>query len=200
MYGMYYGAGFANCQPPINDALPNCTAGGAEPEARNMNAEGLRAWVHTYQLNPSTGVKDFADVLYTALFSKPGYTSLFPTLGGTYQWYWDNFFNGGVPPNGTAHKWFGMYFGYGNLSSWPAVRIGGYTSNLKTYTISFTLPAGSDLRRLYLTRPSGEAVTVDCASSPCSITYDAAQGTHRIYWQDRTSGGAVRTESDTITL
>lgn len=100
---------------------------------------------------------------------------------------------------GTAHKWFGMYFGYGNLSSWPAVRIGGYTSNLKTYPISFALPGGSDFRRFYLTRPSGKAEEFDCTAS-CTFTYDAAQGVHLLRWEDRTNGGAVRTSSDSMTV
>ncbi len=194
--GLYYGAGFANCQLPVNETLTHCTAGGL-PESRNMNAEAMRAVMHTYQNTPDPATRDFGDLLYTSMFSKPGAGGI--EGDGDYEWYWDNFFNGGTPPGGTAPKWFGMYFGFGSLASWPAVRIGGPIVVSGTHSITFSLPAGATFRRLILTRPDGKVVTTDCTSSPCSFQY-WNYGTHLIRWEDRNPAGIVADNKYPIVL
>ena len=204
--GMFYGRLFNLCEPvttpPVSPTFDTRTPGcnyalnpAAIRAARVLTAEassGLRGF---YEANPGATAKTWGDTAYGSIWGYAPYTT-----GGVYS---DSNYVRDENSDASlgSYKWPGFFFGMGMAHQWPASRNGGIpTPDPRTWQIAFTLPAGADLRRLYIRRPSGEAVTVDCVSSPCSFTYDAAQGKHLIYWQDRTSGGAVRTESDTITL
>jgi hypothetical protein len=124
--GMYYGAGFANCQAPISDSDVFCTAGNSWQDARVLNAEPMRSVMLAYEYSGDVALKTFGDTLYSAMFSKPGTGGPDPdgyyvdSLNDGNGWYMT-----GVPPIGTAPKYFGMFFGFSSLSAWPAYRIGG---------------------------------------------------------------------------
>jgi hypothetical protein len=123
--GMYFGAGFMNCQAPISDTDVFCTGGNSAGEARVLNAESLRSIMTAYAYSGDPALKAFGDTLYSAMFSKPGTGG--PNPDGSYidalndgnGWYMI-----GVPPIGKAPKYFGMFFGFGALSGWPAYRAG----------------------------------------------------------------------------
>jgi hypothetical protein len=124
--GMFFGAGFVNCHNPAQDADVFCTGENGPGEARVLNAESLRSVMTAYAYSGDPALKTFGDKLYSAMFSKPGAGG--PDPDGLYVdalndgngWYMT-----GVPPIGKAPKYFGMFFGFGALSGWPAYRAGG---------------------------------------------------------------------------
>jgi hypothetical protein len=124
--GLYYGAGFVNCQAPISDNNAFCTGNNDTGAARVLNAEAIRGIMTAYGASGDIALKTFADTLYSAMFSKPGTGG--PNPDGRYidaledgtGWYMI-----GAPPVGQAPKYFGMFFGFNALSAWPAYRVGG---------------------------------------------------------------------------
>jgi hypothetical protein len=83
-----------------------------------------------YAYNQDPGLKSFADLLYNAMWAKPGTCpsgSVVCVPDGFYADSYDDtgWYMTGTPPVGQAPKWFGDVWGFSGLSAWPAVRVGG---------------------------------------------------------------------------
>lgn len=97
--------------------------------SRTLNAEALRSVMLAYDQAKSSTLRTFADTLYNSMWAKTGTCVTSPCVeDGDYITSWDS---GGWyiqdPPGGTPwdnrwHKYFGMSWGIGASSSWPAVR------------------------------------------------------------------------------
>jgi hypothetical protein len=88
--------------------------------------------------------------------------------------------SGGSP---APPKWFGQYFGFGDYSSWPAIRLGGAAAEASQAAyIDFDLKAveGATKVRVEVTLPNGDSTETECRSSPCVIGVDPRQGTYRL--------------------
>ena len=74
--GTHYFAQFVNCQAPIADTNHVCTSGGPsgynEDQARTFNAEVVRAVGMAYLYSGDPALREFADTLCSAMFSKLG--------------------------------------------------------------------------------------------------------------------------------
>jgi hypothetical protein len=180
--GMYYFAQYANCQHPIGDSNAQCTAGNNESQSRTLSAETIRGIGAAYLNSRDEGLKVFGDSLYSAMFSKPGTGG--PAADGYYVsdledgrgWYMI-----GTPPAGQSPKWFGQFFGYGALSTWPAYRLGGPQPEARqTVVVGFDREAIPNVRqvRITITAPSGTTTRTVCDISPCQVSVDGRQGDH----------------------
>jgi hypothetical protein len=126
---VYYGAQFVNCQAPIPESNRVCV--GVPPDAdvaRALNAEAIRAVMLAYAYNKDAQLKSFADLLFNAMWAKPGTCPAGSTVCVPDGTYVDAYDDTGVdmtaaPPSGSAPKWFGMVWGFSGLSSWPAARV-----------------------------------------------------------------------------
>jgi hypothetical protein len=120
--GLLYFAGGINCQPPASYTNSACTQNYSPEQARALNAEAIRGIMFTYAAAADPALKDFADTLYSAMWSKPGTGS--PEEDGVYLSDEDDsgFFFTSRPPGGS--KWLGMFFGFASGSAWPALRVG----------------------------------------------------------------------------
>ena len=202
--GMTYGRVFGACEPLTDPPAspdfvyrnPNCNYGRtAIRGARALTAETSTALRGYYEANVGTPARDWGDTAYGSVWGYAPYTEA--------GYYSDSDYVRDENSNVSlaSYKWPGFFFGMGMAHQWPAVRVGGVTPpDTKTFSLSFELATGADLRRLYITRPSGEAVTVDCAASPCNFTYRADQGSHVVYWEDRTTGGTVLARSEPMAV
>lgn len=124
--GMYYGVSTINCpKGQIQEGDPICTANYDYPGARFLNAEALRSIMSTVRYNGDATLRSFGDTLYSAMWSKPGTGS--PNEDPYYISAYDDggWYMAGDPPSRASHKYFGMGFGLGAGSSWPAIRLGG---------------------------------------------------------------------------
>jgi hypothetical protein len=129
--GMYYFSGPVNCLAPIPESSTWCTANNTAAQARVLNAESLRAVMLAYSYSGDASLKAFADTLYNAMFGKAGYCpsgsdvcvpdgQYLGDLNDGVGWYMT-----GTPTGHGWHKYFGMFFGIGAGSDWPAYRAGG---------------------------------------------------------------------------
>ena len=175
---VYYGAQFVNCQPPISEATLNpCTSGNSVSGARVLSAEVIRAVMAAYAYNQDPGLKSFADLLYNAMWAKPGTCpsgSVVCVPDGIYVDSYDDtgWYMTGTPPIGQAPKWFGDVWGFSGLSAWPAVRVGGLqSSSTVTVYVGFNLRGvqGAAKVRVTTTAPDGTVSQVKCSSSPCGV-------------------------------
>jgi hypothetical protein len=130
--GLYYFAGGIDCAAPITDGNIWCTGGNDATAARTLSAEAIRGVMLAYAYNRDPALKAFADTLYNAMWGKTGTCPSGSTLcvpDGIYLTSMDDgqyMISGGPPTNGsTPWKWFGQFFGWSDLSSWPAQRVGG---------------------------------------------------------------------------
>lgn len=194
--GLYLYAQGINCQAPISDANSACTGGNAPADARALSPEALRGVMAAYASSQDSGFRDFADTLYNAMFAKPNTcTGATPCVPDGY--YVSGLDTGGYMMTGAAplgNAWFGMVFGFNNLSAWPAYRVGGLQpSSGKTLYAAFNLGRvrGAIRARLTATAPSGSTVQVECSSSPCAVTVDNRQGKYLIELQYLSGTGAV---------
>ena len=177
--GLYTQSGQLNCQPPISETNQVCTGGNNPAQARALNAMVLRAAGAAYAYTRDPGLKDFGDLLFSAMYAKPATGGLNPD--GTYLSDWDDgsgSYMRGVPPTGDAPKYFGMFFGFGDNSTWPAYRTGGLqppsTRLLRINTI--TPPPGSSKIRLTITHPNGSTSQTECGFESCAFTADGRAG------------------------
>ena len=151
----------------------NGTVTGREQDQELGNA--IAAW---YENNSTPQNKAFGDQLYGAVWGNQSFNT-----GGV---YWDansDAMNLGETNmnmgNVFGGKWYGFFAGVGNLSRWPAVRLGGVApAKLRTVYVPFTLMGTPNAAqaRLTVTLPSGASTLQVCSSSPCAVTVDARSG------------------------
>lgn len=207
--GLQYVVNTVDCPVPINDSMTWCTAGFNQSQGRTLNAEALRAVTLAYRDTRSAAILAFADSIYNAMWAKPGTCpsgSVLCASDGYYLDDWDNWtgwYISGTPWNNLWHKYFGMSFGIGAGSDWPAVRIGGPRSpwqRLVYMAFNMQSVSGAASVRVITTAPSGEVSQTPCASSPCAVPIDGRQGDHIFSLQYLSSDGTVlaSTESPVI--
>ena len=196
--GMYYMAGFPNCTPPVADTNYGCTAGNTAGQARTLNAEALRGVMTAYTNSLDPNLLSFGDMLYTAMWGRPGFS--LPngqTSDGMYNSGYDDGFGGymtGNPPVGSAHKYFGMGWGIGAGSAWPAARLGGPHIGRQVHssvTVDIGSVANAKAFNLVVTHPTGATTTIHCTASPCSLGFDQATGTPVVQIQYLAADGTV---------
>jgi hypothetical protein len=180
--GLYNAAQGVNCQAPIDDSKTACTGGNSLEPARALNAGVLRGITAAYVSSQSTGLRAFANTLYNAMFAKPGTCPSGSLMCLSDGFYLSELDDGGSmmtgdPPQG--NQWFGTFFGFNDLSAWPAYEVGGpEPTNPRAYYVSFNAAAvhGAAKVRIIATEPSGQALQSDCTASPCQVVVDGQQG------------------------
>ena len=177
--GLYNQTGQPGCQPPISDSNPICTGGNSVTQARALNAMVLRSIGAAYAYTSDSGLKDFGDLLFSAMYAKPATGG--PNADGTYLSDLENVsgsFMSGAPPAGSAPKYFGMLFGFGDNSTWPAYRTGGLQppSTRLLHIHAAAPPPGASKVRLTITQPSGVTSHAECGFTACAITVDGRGG------------------------
>ena len=190
--GLYYGAGFVNCQAPISDSNAVCTAGNTQSAARTLSSEVMRAVGTAYAYSGDSSLQLFGDTLYSAMYSKPGTGG--PNPDGYYVSDWDDvwgWYMYGAPPAGKAPKYFGMFFGFGDNSTWPAYRLGSASTVVSSLASVPLQPSEAAQVRIILTAPDGEVSESLCGSSHCSVNIDPRQGAHRVTVQYLETGGKL---------
>lgn len=178
----------------------NCMTGPdtfvAWPDQRQLNNEGMTA-VYGYYLTPSVAdALSWGDHVYGASFGYPAWTT-----GGV--------FTDGIYANESTanmgdvslagYKYFGQAFGVGMTHTWPALRLGGFSSVIsRTLQVGFNLASVSNAAkvRVSLTEPSGYVVQNICTTSPCAVTGDVRQGSHLIKLEYLSSGNVVLAAGD----
>lgn len=182
---LYYGAQFVNCQAPISDTNPYCTANNGVSAARTLSSEVIRGVGAAYAYSGDSSLLAFGDTLYSAMFSKPNTGG--PNPDGGYVSDWDDtigWYMASTPPTGKAPKYFGMFFGFGGGSTWPAFR----QNNTPTQTIMSTayvpLHSGGPTRvHILVAEPSGNVKELECGAGPCAVPFDPRQGSHPVTLQ-----------------
>lgn len=197
--GTYSDRGFTNCEPPGSDtpagSQGNCF--GDIGSARQNNGEIMAGLTRAYLANPSPSLQSFGDTLVSSMFSKAGTGGLPPSDSN----YVTGLDEGGYMIAQTAgvlngfeeNKWFGFFFGIGNVGGWPAVRRGAIPPELQTQSLSFDLNSvkGASQARITVMQPSGATTQTTCSSSPCRVTVDARQGDHLIRLDYLSASGSV---------
>ena len=200
MKGMEYIAGSVECPPPIPESATWCTGNSTASQARTLSAESLRSVMLAYADSTDSGLLAFGDTLYNAMYAKAGYCSaVWPICVPDGQYVTD--FNSGLgwymsgdPVNDKWHKYFGMLFGIGAGSDWPAYRIGGArTRKGRLIRVAFNMVSVPGVASVRVTTiaPDGEVVETPCASSPCTVTIDERQGDHIFQLEYLAADGAV---------
>ena len=69
---LYPHTGQLNCEPPISDSNDICTGGNDAGQARTLNSMVIRAVGAAYAYSGDPGLKEFGDLLFSAMYSKPG--------------------------------------------------------------------------------------------------------------------------------
>lgn len=191
--GMYYGVGFPNCRFPISDSNVFCTGGNSTGEARVLNAESMRVVMTAYAHTGDVALRAFGDTLYSAMFSKPGAGG--PDTDGSYVEALDDgtgWYMIGVPPTGKAPKYFGMFFGFGALSGWPAYRAGAQvTQSAAAVTVNVGALRGATHARITITAPNGGRTETQCGLGRCAVYLDARQGGHLATVEYLSANGSV---------
>ena len=173
--GLYYIRSAVDCEPDP-EKQPYCVdqAESYDPATREYAAEVITGFSWAYLLNPqSRELLERGDLHTGVLFGATGFggPSTEDKLFGTEL----------NVPNNRQGKYFGFYFGFGNIPSWPAARLGGVAPEvLVTSSVPFDLTPVPDAQSIRLTVfvPSGAKRVSLCNSSPCAATLDARQGTH----------------------
>jgi len=178
MKGLYYLVGEVNCQPADLDTNPVCTGGNGVSAARTLNGMVMRPVGAAFAYTSDSALKDFGDTLFSAMYSKPGTGG--PNPDGSYVSDLDDatgYYMIGTPPLGSAPKYFGMFFGFGDDSSWPAYRVGGpLPVHTRTIRISTEHPRGATAMHVTVTEPNGATTEMLCGFSSCTATVDGRQG------------------------
>jgi hypothetical protein len=203
--GVYYGAQFVNCQVPIPEGNNPCTGSLDAAGSRILSAESIRAVMAAYAYNKDPGLRNFADLLYNAMWAKPGTCPAGSTVcvpDGAYVNSYDdgNAFMSGTPPTGQAPKWFGQVWGFSGLSAWPAVRVGGLQpSSVRTAYVGFDLQGvqGAAKVAIATTAPDGTVSHVECSSSPCGVPAPGPPGDRLIQLQYLSDSGKILATGET---
>jgi hypothetical protein len=200
MKGMEYFVGSVDCLPPISESATWCTAGYNASQARTLSAESLRSVMLAYAYSKDPALLTFGDTLYNAMYAKTGYCSTgspicvpdgqyLTDLNSGIGWYVT-----GDPVNNKWHKYFGMLFGIGAGSDWPAYRSGEARPRIgRPIRVAFNMASvpGAAAVRVKTTAPNGEQIETSCASSPCMVTIDDRQGDHIFRLDYLSASGAV---------
>ncbi|WP_031494835.1 PKD domain-containing protein [Bryobacter aggregatus] len=184
--GLFYGRGFANCEPVLKASQPsfeyrnvfcsNGTASWAKATARALLAEAQSAVRIAYEANPSQHFLELGDQFYANLWGRDQFTQQGFALAES-----------GISNDFAADmslsygKWYGFQFGIGMAHQWPAVRIGGVRPvQVEQASINFDKAGinGAAKARLTVTEPSGRTIVYTCADSPCQVDLDRRQGDH----------------------
>jgi hypothetical protein len=196
---VYYGVQYVNCQAPIPEGNNPCTGGLDADSARVLSAEVIRAVAAAYAYNQDETLKEFADLLYNAMWAKPGTCPAGSTVcvpNGSYLNAYDDGggYMTGAPPGGQMPKWFGDVWGFSGLSAWPAVRLGGLQpSSPRTVYVGFDLRGvpGAAKVGVTTTAPDGTVSQVQCSSSPCSVPAPGPPGDRLIQLQYLSGSGKI---------
>ena len=196
--GINYGSDFANCPYPVAQNNLTCSKADSVSRSLGFSAEGAGAWMSTYQFNRDPATKAAMDAMYNQMWAKPGTCPAGSTICNSsvtsscalppcYMTQLDLSVDGYmIQPSGGSPappKWFGQYFGFGDYSSWPAIRLGGAAAEASQAAyIDFDLKAveGATKVRVEVTLPNGDSTETECRSSPCVIGVDPRQGTYRL--------------------
>ncbi len=198
------GVDFVDCQVPIPWSNANCTQATTIPESLGWSAEGLVGLMSTYAYNGDAATKAAADAMYNQMWANPNVPCSAPcdntaTAGGNYMTQLDAslgtgtaFMLTGTPP---SPKWFGQYFGFGDYSAWPAVRLGGVApaASRQVY-IAYSLGSVPNAAKVVavVTAPDGSSTSTTCTNSPCVVTVPRVdQPGYSIQTQYQSAGGAV---------
>ena len=174
---IYYQAGELNCQAPISDSNAACTGGNNASQSRTLSGMIMRAVGAAYAYSGDTSLLNFGDLLFSAMYSKPGTGG--PNPDGSYVSDLDDtgYYMTGAPPQGSAPKYFGMFFGFGDNSTWPAYRIGRQAPpSTKVVQLAIVHPAMAQKMRLTITEPDGTVSHAVCGFSHCGVTVDGRLG------------------------
>jgi hypothetical protein len=205
--GFNYGVDFTNCLSPIAASNEVCSRALSIVESLGYSAEGPGGWFLTYQYNQDGATKAATDALYNQMWANPNVPCSAPcnnsvTRGGNYLTGWDLDVNGGgwwLSATTPQPKWFGQFFGFGDYSSWPAVRLGGALSSAAQQVyIAFSLASVANAAKVVVavTTPFGTTASTTCAASPCSVTLPRVdQPGYSIQLQYQSAGGAVLASS-----
>jgi hypothetical protein len=129
--GMQYFAGHVDCLPPITESMVWCNGDETASQSRTLSAETLRSVMLAYVYSKDPTLLAFGDTLYNAMYAKAGTCATGSTACAPDVQYLTDLDSGtgwyviGDPMNNKWHKWFGMFFGIGAGSDWPAYRIQG---------------------------------------------------------------------------
>jgi hypothetical protein len=202
------GVDFVNCQVPIAWSNTNCTQATSITASLGWSAEGLVGLMSTYAYNGDSATKSAADAMYNQMWANPDVACADPcnnavTAGGNYMTqldlslgYGTAFMLYGTPP---PPKWFGQYFGFGDYSAWPAVRLGGVASTTtRQVYIGFSLAGVANAAKVVavVTAPDGTSTSTTCVTSPCVVTVPRAdQPGYSIRTQYQSAGGVVLASS-----
>src|SRR5271157_188194 len=202
------GVDYVNCQVPIPWSNTNCTQSTTISESLGWSAEGLVGLMSTYAYSGDSATKAAADAMYNQMWANPNVPCSNPcdntaTAGGNYMTQLDAslgtgtaFMLDGTPP---SPKWFGQYFGFGDYSAWPAVRLGGVASTTtRQVYIAFSLAGVPNAAKVVavVTAPDGTTTSTNCVTSPCVVTVPRAdQPGNSIQTQYQSAGGAVLASS-----
>jgi hypothetical protein len=202
---VYYGAQYVNCQAPIQEGpYSPCTAGFTGDLARSISSEAIRGLMAAYPYSKDASLGAFIDVLYNAMWAKPGTCPAGSTVCVPDGIYMDQFDPGGTdisgtPPLGAAPKWFGQEWGISSLSSWPATRLGGALLNgNRTFYLGFHLSTvpGAVSVQVVATGPDGQESYTKCNTSPCAVAVNGAPGARLVELQYLSPSGAVLAKSE----
>ena len=203
--GMWYFVGSVDCMPPIPESSTWCASSDAV-SSRYLNGETMRGVMLGYSHSGDDAtLRAFGDLIYNANWAKPGTCPAGSTLcvpDGIYQngldggtgWYMT-----GTPPNNAWHKTFGMMWGIGAGSAWPAYRVGGVQPIARRRVrVGFnrTQVPGAAQVRVTTTAPTGEVQQTLCTSSPCAVSIDGRSGEHIFRLEYLSDSGKVLAVSD----
>ena len=178
-HGLNYLVNFVNCQSPL-PAGSGCAEASTVTNSLGYSAEELIPLMSTYAYNGDPVSKAAADAVYNQMWAKPGTCPAGSTVcddsvtaGGNYMTQLDvtlgagtAFMLAGTP---APPKWFGQYFGFGDYSAWPAVRLGGVApSATRQVYIGFSLASVPNAAKVVavVTAPDGTRSTTICPESP----------------------------------
>jgi hypothetical protein len=212
--GFNYGADFANCPYPVAQTNLTCSKADSVSRSLGFSAEAGGPLMSTYQYNRDPATKAAMDAMYNQMWAKPGTCPAGSTICNSsvtsscslppcYMTQFDPAVDGGML-NGygtgiAAPKWFGQYFGFGDYSSWPAIRLGGAAASapLLSY-IPFSLASVANAAKVVVTvtAPNGTIASTTCTASPCAITLPRLdQPGYSIQLQYQTASGAALASS-----
>jgi hypothetical protein len=207
-HGINYQTDFKDCGNPVPAADSHCSVADSVSESLAFSAEALISWLAEYQYNQSPTAKQEADSMFNQMWAKPG-----TCPGGgpcddsvTRNCYspgscWMNDFEPGgakvVPP---YPKWLGQFFGFGQYSAWPAVRIGGLSSSSRRtvyVTMNLAGVSGASSAEVTLTDTTGASIQTVCTSSPCAVVAPRAdQSQYAITIQYKSAAGKILASSN----
>ena len=206
-HGFNFGVDWVNCPVPVAAGNTNCSQASSIPNSLGWSAEGLIGFASTYAYNGDSSTKAAADAMYNQMWAKPGTCAAGSTIcnatataGNNYMTQLDTGVDGfmlaGTP---AAPKWFGQYFGFGDYSAWPAVRLGGVAATTaRQVYIGFSLPSVPSAAKAIavVTAPDGATIATTCPVSPCMVTVPRADAPgYSVQLQYQSAGGAVLASS-----